>query len=115
VQDSVEPHSGVPESRQCADDQQIGQGQRLGFQQVAQEGQVQTSELEKQGRADSYEQRRVVQGTRADPGARRNSKLGGAECEEGHALPWPPGGVAPDGHAQSHRRDHQADPDNALP
>ena len=90
-------------------------GQGLGFQQVAQHGQVQSGELEEQGGGYRREQRRVGQGAGADPGARRDSELGRAEREEGHALPGPAGGMTPDRYADGHRSDHHADPDDALP
>jgi hypothetical protein len=67
VQDTVEADRGVPEGRQCADDQQVGGGQRLSMEQVAQEGQVQPGELEGQGGGYGGGQGQVGQGTRADP------------------------------------------------
>jgi hypothetical protein len=67
VHDAVEADRGVPEGRQGADDQQVAGGQRLGVEQVAQEGDIQPGELESQGDGYGGGQGQVGQGTRADP------------------------------------------------
>lgn len=63
VHDTVQPHGGITQARQSADNEQVGDGQRLGVQQVAQEGQVEPRELEKQGAGYGYWQGRICQGT----------------------------------------------------
>ena len=67
VHDAVEADRGVPEAGQGAHDQQVGDRQGLGVQQVLQEGQVQPGELERQGGGDGGGQGGVGQGARADP------------------------------------------------
>jgi hypothetical protein len=46
VHDAVEADRCVAQAGQGADDQQVGDGQRLGVKQVAPEGDVQPGELE---------------------------------------------------------------------
>jgi hypothetical protein len=67
VHDAVEADGGVPEAGKGADDQQVGQGQRLGVEQVAQEGHVEPGELEGQGDGDGRGQGGVGQRARAAP------------------------------------------------
>ena len=80
-----------------------------------QEGQVQPGQLERQGGGDGGGQGGVGQGARADPRAGGDGELGRAQGEEGHALPGPAGGLAPQGHAEGHRGDDHANPGDPRP
>jgi hypothetical protein len=115
VHNPVEPNRGVSECRERRDDQQVGDGQRLGVQEIAQERQVQRGELKAQRPSDSDKQRRVGQRPRPAPGPSRHSQLGRSEGEERHALPGAASRLRPQRDAQSHSRDSHANPHDALP
>jgi fucose 4-O-acetylase-like acetyltransferase len=61
MHNAIEANGDVSERRERRDDQQVGDGQRPGVQQVAQERQVQRGELQAKRAGDGDEQRRVVQ------------------------------------------------------
>jgi hypothetical protein len=115
VHDSVEAYGGVSEGGQCAHDQQVGEVEGLGVEEVVEQRKVDSGELESQRGGDGGKQGGVGQGAGADPGAGGDRELGRAEREEGHALPGPAGGVAPHSHAEGHRGDDRADSGDALP
>ena len=48
VHDTIQAHRGVPQAGQGADDQQVDGEQRLGMEQVAQEGHIEPGELQRQ-------------------------------------------------------------------
>src|SRR5262245_46487726 len=115
MDDAVESDSGVPQSREHADDEQVGQGERLGLEKVVEEWQVQAGELEAKRRRYGCGKPRIGEGPRADPGPGSDRELGHPEREERHALPGPACGVAPDSDTEGDGRDHYADADDALP
>ncbi len=115
VHNAIEANSGVPKGRERGDDQQVSDRQRLGVEQVAQERYVQAGELKGERPCYRDEQGRVGQRAGTGPRPCCHRELRHAEREERHALPGPAGRVGPHGHAESHRRDHHADPDDALP
>jgi hypothetical protein len=51
-----DPDRGVSERRERADDEQVGEADGLGLEQVVEEGQIQAGELQAQSRGDRYEQ-----------------------------------------------------------
>jgi hypothetical protein len=67
VHDAVEADRCVAQAGQGTDDQQVGDGQRLGVKQVAEEGHIQPGNLKRQRHGYGGEQGRVGQGARADP------------------------------------------------
>jgi hypothetical protein len=71
VHDAIETDRGVAQAGQGADDQQVGDGQRLGVKQVAEEGHIEPGSLKRQRQRQRHGygggQGRVGQGARADP------------------------------------------------
>jgi hypothetical protein len=95
----VEANGDLSDRRERGHDQQVGDGQRLGVEEVAQERHIQRGELKAERPGDSDEQRRVGQCSRPGPRPSRHRQLGRSEGEECHALPGPAGRVRPQGYA----------------